>query len=232
MGKRIIQQARGKGSLTYRARKKAFRLKLSYPSLDACGEAKVEKLLNVPCFSAPVAKLRLGKEVFYLPAPEGLYEGALVGIGIKERLEPGCILQLKDIPTGALIYALEAYPGSGPKLVRTSGLAAKVIKKEPGGVRVLLPSKQERLFHPAARATLGIVAAGGRPEKPLLKAGKAYWIAAARGSKLWPRTSAVKMNIVDHPFGSGRGKRIKSKIPKRGAPPGAKVGKLRPKLKK
>ena len=50
--------------------------------------------------------------------------------------------------------------------------------------------------------------------------------------KLWPRTSAVKMNAVDHPFGSGRGKNIshggKGKIPKRNAPPGAKVGTLRP----
>ena len=47
-------------------------------------------------------------------------------------------------------------------------------------------------------------------------------------NKLWPRTSAVKMNAVDHPFGSGRGKRIKSKIAKTNAPPGAKVGLIRP----
>ena len=44
----------------------------------------------------------------------------------------------------------------------------------------------------------------------------------------WHRTSAVKMNAVDHPFGGGRGKRIKSKIAKRNAPAGAKVGHLRP----
>ena len=47
-------------------------------------------------------------------------------------------------------------------------------------------------------------------------------------SKLWPRTSAVKMNAIDHPFGSGRGKRMKSKIAKRNAPPGKKVGLIRP----
>ena len=47
-------------------------------------------------------------------------------------------------------------------------------------------------------------------------------------NKLWPRTSAVKMNAVDHPFGSGRGKRIKSKIAKRNAPAGARVGHIRP----
>lgn len=47
-------------------------------------------------------------------------------------------------------------------------------------------------------------------------------------SKLWPRTSAVKMNAIDHPFGSGRGKRMKSKIAKRNASPGKKVGLIRP----
>ena len=31
MGKRIIQQARGKGSFTYRVKRKAFRYKLQYP---------------------------------------------------------------------------------------------------------------------------------------------------------------------------------------------------------
>ena len=60
-----------------------------------------------------------------------------------------------------------------------------------------------------------------------MKAGKMYHIKKTR-SKLWPRTSAVKMNALDHPFGSGRGKRIKSKIAKRNAPPGAKVGHIRP----
>jgi len=36
------------------------------------------------------------------------------------------------------------------------------------------------------------------------------------------------MNKVDHPFGSGRGKNIKSKIAKRNASPGKKVGLIRP----
>ena len=47
-------------------------------------------------------------------------------------------------------------------------------------------------------------------------------------SKLWPRTSAVKMNAIDHPFGGGRGKRIKSKIAQRFSSPGQKVGLIRP----
>ena len=49
----------------------------------------------------------------------------------------------------------------------------------------------------------------------------------ARG-KLYPRTSAVKMNAIDHPLGSGRGKVGKSKTVKRNSPPGRKVGHLSP----
>jgi len=70
-------------------------------------------------------------------------------------------------------------------------------------------------------------AGAGRKDKPLLKAGKRFYAMKARGRK-WHFTSKVKVNAVDHPFGSGRGKRIKSKIAKRNAPPGKRVGHLRP----
>jgi len=43
--------------------------------------------------------------------------------------------------------------------------------------------------------------------------------------KLYPRTSGVAMNAVDHPFGSGRGRHIgKPKTAPRHAPPGRNVG--------
>ena len=77
------------------------------------------------------------------------------------------------------------------------------------------------------RAVIGVVAGDGRKLKPLIKAGKQFHRMKAIGRK-WHRTSAVKVNAVDHPFGSGRGKRIKSKIAKRNAPPGLKVGHIRP----
>ena len=60
-----------------------------------------------------------------------------------------------------------------------------------------------------------------------MKAGRRFYAMKAKGRK-WHTTSAVKVNAIDHPFGGGRGKRIKSKIAKRNAPPGKKVGHLRP----
>jgi len=90
-----------------------------------------------------------------------------------------------------------------------------------------MPSKKEIMFDEKCRATIGTIAGQGRLDKPIVKAGKMWHMMKAR-NKLWPRTSAVKMNIIDHPFGSGRGKRIKAKIAKLNAPPGANVGLIRP----
>jgi large subunit ribosomal protein L2 len=91
-----------------------------------------------------------------------------------------------------------------------------------------MPSKKEKKFNKNCRAIIGVVAGHGRLEKPILKAGKQFYIKKAK-SKLWPRTSPIKMNAIDHPFGSGRGKNPKSKIAKRNAPPGRRVGLIRPK---
>ena len=95
-------------------------------------------------------------------------------------------------------------------------------------VYVLMPSKKEKKFNKNCRAIVGIVAGAGRIDKPAIKAGKKFHIKKTK-SKLWPRTGAFKMNAIDHPFGSGRGKNPKSKIAKRNAPAGARVGLLRPK---
>ncbi len=90
-----------------------------------------------------------------------------------------------------------------------------------------MPNKHEVIIDGSCRASIGVVAGDGRLQKPFITAGRKFYKMQARG-KLWPRTSAVKMNAIDHPFGSGRGKRIKSKIAKRNAPAGKKVGHLRP----
>jgi len=222
MGKRIIQQRRGRGTLTYRARGKTF--PLSYPDME--GEAKVLKLIHASGYNCPIAKLQLDGKIFYNIAVRGLVEGQTICVG--KGIEKGNILPLKEIPTGTFVCNIEIIPKKGGRLVRTAGGSARIGKKTAKGIIILLPSKKEKLLPEKARATIGIVASGGIKEKPFMKAGKKYYAKRAK-NKLWPRTSAVKMNIVDHPFGSGRGKRIKSKIAKRNAPPGRKVGLLRPK---
>lgn len=224
MGKTIISQARGHGSATYRVRRKAFRYRLQYPKV-LNGDGEVIKLLNSPGHFAPLAKIKTKENIFYIPAFKNMVEGQKINFG--EEVKEGNILRLKNIPVKTQIYCIESRPGDGGKFVRTSGSSATVNRIIGDKIFVLMPSKQEKEFHPNCRAIIGEIAGGGRLEKPVVKAGRRYHLKKAR-NKLWPRTSAIKMNAIDHPFGSGRGKNPKSKIAKRNAPPGAKVGHLRP----
>merc|ERR1712048_342971 len=75
-----------------------------------------------------------------------------------------------------------------------------------------------------ARAMGGIIAGGGRTDKPLLKAGNAYHKYKAKRN-CWPRVRGVAMNPVDHPHGGGNHQHIgHSATVSRSCPPGQKVG--------
>ncbi len=230
MGKTIIQQARGHGSLTYRVRRKAFLYRIRYPSKELSGEGEVLKLIHSGGHSAPLAKIKLGKAIFYNPSAQGLYEGQKILVDNDPEVKTGSILKLKDIPTKSQVFNIESRSGDGGKFIRIAGGSAMVTKKDFGSVTLLMPSKQEKIFNDECRATIGVIAGSGRKDKPVLKAGKMFYIKRTK-SKLWPRTSAVKVNAIDHPFGSGRGKNLAhgglGKIPKRNAPPGANVGSIR-----
>lgn len=72
---------------------------------------------------------------------------------------------------------------------------------------------------------LFIILGGGRIDKPMLKAGRAYHKFHAKRGKCWPRTRGVAMNPVDHPHGGGNQEHIgHASTCRRDAPPGQKVG--------
>ncbi|MFH1359070.1 MAG: 50S ribosomal protein L2 [archaeon] len=237
MGKRITQQARGKGSLTFRVRPRSYRHKISYQPLSYNGLGKIVKLINSPGHSAPLAKIEVSVEKdkkkekidFIIPAAEGVYEGQEIYIGIRpenKSLEPGDILNLKDIKQGTKVFNIESVPGNGGKILRSGGSSAIIGIKENKKVEIIIKRRKIKL-NENCRAVIGVAAGDGRKIKPLVKAGKQFYRMKAVGRK-WHRTSAIKVNAIDHPFGSGRGKRIKSKIAKRNSPPGLKVGHIRP----
>ncbi len=223
MGKRIIARARGKGSPTYRAPSHRYLGRVQYhPSYEISG--KVVDILHDPGRNAPVAVVKFddGKTFLHIAA-EGLMVNQLIRydgeIGI------GNVVPLEKIPVGTKVFGIESFPGSGPKFCRSSGSFGIVMGKSENSVSVQLSSGAIKEFDPKCRATIGVPAGGGRKEKPWVKAGKKWHAMHARG-KLYPRTSAVCMNPVDHPFGG------KSKSPRppvsRNAPPGAKVGSISP----
>ncbi|MEM0465233.1 MAG: 50S ribosomal protein L2 [Candidatus Pacearchaeota archaeon] len=225
MGKTIISQARGHAGPAFKLRKKAYIYKISYPNLEFSGKAVIIKLINSLAHTAPLAKIKAGSEIFYVPAANGIYEGQ--EIEINGKVNNGNILKLKDIPAGTKVFNVEKYPGSGGKFLRSAGSSGLVMNRDKKGIELLI-KRRKIILNENCRAIIGVVAGDGRKLKPIIKAGKKYHMMKSIGRK-WHRTSAVKMNIIDHPFGSGRGKRIKSKIAKRNAPPGAKVGHIKPK---
>ncbi|HLC22557.1 MAG TPA: 50S ribosomal protein L2, partial [Candidatus Nanoarchaeia archaeon] len=112
----------------------------------------------------------------------------------------------------------------GGKLVRTAGSFAQVVGKVDDRVIVILPSKKQKTLSDKCRATVGVIAGDGAQEKPFMKAGNRMHKMQAT-NRLYPRTSGVAMNAVDHPFGSGRGRHPgKPKTPPRWAPAGRNVG--------
>jgi large subunit ribosomal protein L2 len=226
MGKRIISQARGHGSLSYRVRRRAYMYKPAYP-INMEAEYEVTSFVTEPGHTAPMAKLvsKNGK-VIYNFAAKGLYVGQKITLNGKGN---GDIAPLGTLENGTKVFNMELRPNDGGKLIKTSGSCA-IVMNNPGNnqrVIVMMPSKQEKMFEPNCRVSVGEIAGQGRLDKPIIKAGRMWFIKKPR-NKLWPRTSALKMNAIDHPFGSGRGKRPKSKIAKNNSPPGAKVGHLHP----
>lgn len=220
MGKRIRVQRRGKGTPTYRA--KSFRrvgaVELP-PTPKETTIAVVVDILHDPGRSAPVARIRYpdGQERLVL-APEGVGIGDRLDCGISAPIKVGNTLTLAEIPEGTSIHNIEG------RYVRASGTHATLIAHDVGQAIVELPSGEIRAFDPRCRATIGVVAGAGRIEKPFVKAGKKHFAMLAKG-KPYPRVRGVAMNVVDHPFGGGRGKHAgRPKSVARGAPPGAKVG--------
>uniref|UniRef100_A0A5F8G3L1 Large ribosomal subunit protein uL2 n=1 Tax=Monodelphis domestica TaxID=13616 RepID=A0A5F8G3L1_MONDO len=82
----------------------------------------------------------------------------------------------------------------------------------------------KKVISSANRAIVGVVAGGGRIDKPILKAGRAYHKYKAKRN-CWPRVRGVAMNPVEHPFGGGNHQHIgKPSTIRRDAPAGRKVG--------
>lgn len=226
MGKNLIQQKRGKGSPTFRAH--GFRGAGDVKTRNTVQAATVTDIITSRFHSAPLLKVRYeDNQEGLLIAPEGMKVGDTVTIGMGD-VATGNALTLRNIPDGSLVFNLESQPGDGGKFARGSGAAARVLSKTAERVVVLLPSKKKREFHPECRATIGVAAGGGRLEKPFVRAGTKYYAMKSK-NRYWPKVVGAAMNAVSHPFGGKRTSRKgRPTIAPKNAPPGRKVGMIRP----
>ncbi len=226
MGHRITTQARGKGGPTYRAPSHRYKAELKHIGDDTQKiTGTVIDIEHDPARNAPIAlvKLETGEKVYML-VTEGLGIGEPVLWGSSGEVKNGNTLTLANIPTGTYICNIEARPNDGGKFVRSSGVQAVVVDKSEDRVGIRMPSGKTKWFNARCRATVGIVAGGGRVEKPFVKAGNKYHKMQNTASN-WPRVRGVAMNVIDHPFGGGGHQHTgRPKTIARGTSPGRTVG--------
>ncbi|OYT25884.1 MAG: 50S ribosomal protein L2 [Thermoprotei archaeon ex4572_64] len=233
MGKRLLVQRRGKASPTFICPSWKREGPIKYVPLDDVQlrgviRGVVKELTHIPGISAPVARIILedGREMLNF-AVEGMYVGQIVEIGFGASTNPGNVLPLSKIPEGTMVCNVEKALGDGGKFARAGGTYAIVLSHKPNGKTVIqLPSGKVMEVDSRARATIGIVAGGGRTEKPFVKAGKKYHLSKAKAWK-YPTVRGKAMGAYAHPHGGGHHPTGSTPVP-RTAPPGQKVGFIAP----
>ncbi|MFX0175052.1 MAG: 50S ribosomal protein L2 [Candidatus Hodarchaeota archaeon] len=233
MGKRILAQRKGQGNLWARSPSHRHIGEVKYRAFKKNEKAfkfKVTELIHSPGRGAPIAKIKYedGQRDLWLP-PEGVYEGeefiqSKTGYG--QDVKVGNILPLKKMPIGTLVFNIEGTPQDGGKFARASGVAAIVRNRSKDKVELLFRSKKTKWFHETCLCTVGVVAGGGRTDKPFLKAGNKFHALKSKAKK-WPIVRGVTMNAVSHPYGGGaKQSPHKPTTTSRNAPPGRKVGQI------
>ena len=230
MGKRLKQQKRGKGSPRYRAPYKRFKTDLNYRTYDDVEKTgvisgTVVDLVDDPARTALLMKVKYeNSESGFLLAPEGIAVGDKIDIGAQSKVDKiGSVLPLYRIPDGAYIFNLERNPGDGGKMVKAPGSYANIVAKEGNIVFIKMPSKMTIKLSNECRAQIGVIAGGGRLEKPMLKAGNQYHKMKAR-NRLWPVPRGVHQSAYNHPHGGKQHHVGKPTTVARSTPPGGKVG--------
>ena len=229
MGKRIRVQRRGAGSPTFRASTHKRVAPGRYPNLtkdlrEGVIQGQVAELLHDPGRGSPLALIELENDQTYNSVvAEGVHEGQVIELGGKAHIEVGNVIPMGEISEGTIVCNIELSPGDGGKLARSSGSYATVISHTPNGTMVKLPSGKTKYINDHCLATIGVVSAAGRVDKPLLKAGAKFHWMKAKGHK-YPRTRGKAMVAAAHPYGSSKRGARKVTTVSRDAPPGKKVG--------
>ena len=136
----------------------------------------------------------------YIIAPNGLTQGTVVAAGEGADIKPGNNLELRQIPVGTTVHAVEMRPGGGAKLGRSAGAAIQLVAREGKYATLRMPSGEIRNVDARCRATIGEVGNAEQSNISWGKAGRMRW----KGKR--PTVRGVVMNPIDHPHGGGEGR--------------------------
>jgi len=227
MGKRLIQQRRGRTKSKFNSPSHRFKGEIKYQKDNKNIAGVVEDIIHDSGRTAPLAKIKTKDKSVLIIAPEGIKIGDEIKFtDNKKEIVNGSISTIGKIPEGTPIYNIELSPGDGGKLVRAGGSNASIVTHNKQKTVIQLPSGSFKTLDSSCRATIGVVAGGGRKDKPFLKAGNKHYAFRSRG-KQYPIVRGVAMNSVAHPHGGGGHQHVgKPSTVKRGASPGRKVGSI------
>merc|ERR1711881_520972 len=204
MGRVIQCQRKGAGSIftaRSKGRKGAAKLRsLDFAERQGFIKGLIKDIVHDPGRGAPLAKIQFKDPYKYrritetMICPEGVCTGQFIHCGKKAQLDIGNVLPIGAMPEGTIVCSLEEKTGDRGKIAKTSG------------------------------GYCTIVAGGGRIDKPMLKAGRAYHKYRVKRN-CWPKVRGVAKNPVEHPHGGGNHQHIgKPSTVRRDASPGKKVG--------
>ncbi len=167
-----------------------------YDKLDI--PAKVASIEYDPYRTARIALLNyVDGEKRYVLAWKWITIGEEVITWKNSPIKAGNRKQLKDIPEGMNIFALEVTPFSKGKLIKTAGSYASIVGKDEQQKKVFvkMPSGEVRKFNEDCWSTIWEIWNDQHQNIVIGKAGRQRW--------LWkkPRVLGKNMNPVDHPHG-------------------------------
>lgn len=234
---RVIRTQRKGASLIFASKTRLnkdpakFRI-LDYAERNGYVKGVVRRIVHDSGRGAPLAQVafrsryKYGQDKEVMLAAEGMYTGQFIYCGSKAQLTIGNVLPVGNMPEGTTICNVENKIGDRGSFARASGDYATVIghKDEGRKTTLKLPSGVRKTVSSKSRGMIGIVAGGGRLDKPLLKAGRAYHKFKAKRHS-WPTCRGVCMNPVDHPHGGGNHQHVgHATTVRRDSAPGKKVG--------
>jgi large subunit ribosomal protein L8e len=236
MGRVILGSRKGKslifGAKT-RLRNKPVKLR-AVDYIERAGYIKglIKKIEHEPGRGAPVCEVvfhdpyhyKLRKENWV--AVEGVHTGQFVYCGAKAQLSVGNVMPIAKMPEGTVISMCEEKAADRGRLARAGGTSCMVVGHSDDGkkTRVRLPSGSRKTIPSTCRALVGIVAGGGRLDKPVMKAGNNFHKYRVKRNS-WPKVRGSAKNPVEHPHGGGNHQHVGHPTTvSRHCPAGKKVG--------
>lgn len=222
MGKNIVSQKRGRGSLTYRSPPNFMRLS-SYNSLNNENNLFVEDIIHVSGKNSPIMVIK-GKIKYFFPCINGISVNQKI-IFFPEN-QRNYFFSLDQLPIGTSICGIQSQVFGKITDICSGGTFGIIIKKEKKKIYVRLPSKKIKIYDEKCFAMKGSIAGGGRIFKKILKAGGNYFKLKGKAKKN-RRVSGVAMNVNAHPHGGGNHQHIGfPNTVSKATSPGRKVGRF------